>query len=124
MYLLRQLRDGHWENCGEPMEGFAIAVGGLSMAIDASEDEGEEAVRGVLNGIWLATDYMLGLYSGDEEISERAQQTIRNIWEATVWTATPANGWHRCNPFTGEVPTNPYAEDAAAVASTPTQVGA
>src|SRR5687767_6210034 len=48
MYLLRQLRDGHWENCGEPMEGFAIAVGGLSMAIDANEDEGEGAVRGVL----------------------------------------------------------------------------
>lgn len=85
-YLLHELADGHWEDCGETVPGFAVATGGLHMAIAANETGyNAKGVELVLNGMWLAADYLVG-FCGEEVGASRAMQGLAVVHTASKWT--------------------------------------
>lgn len=81
-YLLEQLRDGHFEDCGDGVKGFMLATGLLQVIIGINrygfEGKGAEVA---LNGIWMVADYLS--MSSDNERVEKAAGAIA---ELSAWT--------------------------------------
>jgi len=97
-YLLQELSDGHWEDCGEKVPGFAIATGGLNMAIAANEGRLDtKELRMIVNGMWVAADYLSVVI--DENTDPRVAASFKAVWNACNWTGEPepeAVGVTRC----------------------------
>lgn len=100
-YLLQELSDGHWEDCGEKVPGFAIATGGLNIAIAADEGElDNRTLRMIVNGMWAAADYLTG-WLGPDEMDPRLAASLEAVYNACAWTgeAGPDSlGITRCRP--------------------------
>lgn len=85
-YLLNELAEGHWNDCGDKVPGFAVAMGGLNMAIAAnSRHDAPKNIELVLNGMWIAADYLL-CSCEDNADAPRAWQALRAIHAVTKWT--------------------------------------
>jgi hypothetical protein len=87
-YLLQELSDGHWEDCGEKVPGFAIATGGLNMAIAANRGEHDsDSLRLIVNGMWVAADYLSCV---DEVYAHpHIAASLEAVWNACKWSGEP-----------------------------------
>jgi len=95
VYLLEELAEGHWNDRGNKMDGFAAAFAGcrIAHAFDAYGDT-KQAVDIALENIWLIADYLSGgLWWGQDEPGEgysaselqRMEDTLKTITDATLW---------------------------------------
>lgn len=95
VYLLEELAEGHWNDRGNKMDGFAAAFAGcrIAHAFDAYGDT-KQAVDIALENIWLIADYLSGgLCWGQDEPGEgysaselrRMEDTLETITKATLW---------------------------------------
>jgi hypothetical protein len=103
IYVLEQLAIAHWEDCGEELVGFAIAMHGLDIAQIADrgglgEKEGHAAI---LHNIASITTFAL---THVEDEGQRA--ALEAIYDATrEWE------WLDCSPYPGLEPRLPNWPD-------------
>jgi len=103
-YLLEELAGGHWMDCGEKVPGYAVATGGLHIAIAANSGAMDNAeLRQIVNGMWAAADFIVG-WLGSDDIDERLTRSLEAVRDACEWTGVPgedAGRITRCLPMQG-----------------------
>lgn len=83
MYLLDELAQGHWDDCGDTMHGFAIATRGIKIAISANKGPlTNDTVEEIISDIWGIADYIILTDFGDIERPE-LKRTIEDIIQVT-----------------------------------------